>query len=104
MRRKRETAIRTGRQAHEPKTALGNPSQAGPDLCTQDVATVRHQPRSGVAHRSARQVGGKSQQGKVQLMVDFRDDEQGDEDPEAHDHEFEDCCVICGKTWHEVNP
>ena len=20
-----------------------------------------------------------------------------------HDHEFEDCCVICGKTWHEVN-
>lgn len=19
-----------------------------------------------------------------------------------HDHEFEDCCVICGQTWHEV--
>lgn len=31
-------------------------------------------------------------------------DREGDEDPESHDHEFENCCVICGKTWHEVNP
>lgn len=22
--------------------------------------------------------------------------------PGEHEHEFEDCCVICGKTWHNV--
>lgn len=21
---------------------------------------------------------------------------------QPHDHEFEDCCVICGKRWHEI--